>query len=473
MLAALALLAHPAAAQQPARSTETQIPLDPERGVLEVTPELRRELGLFQDVPGFQIARLFRQDDGTLVLEVSRVEDGRHVRERERVDEARLAVIRTELGDRLAARGQTRAVDRSGRAGLVLAESIMGLGLYGPAVPIGFDIDSSRGQVAAYLLTAGLSFYVPYALTRGASVSVAERNAAVWGATRGAVHGVLLGALLEGDPDPDDFDDDDRARWLAAMGTSIAETVIAYQVVGAAAQSEGEVAFWGAVGDFGIPYGFGLAYLSGLSEKEECFGDVCTIEDFGSKAGYAATLSVALAAPLLAHWSGAGVNYTLGDARALRSFGLLGAQVVLPIAWAVLDEDDEDDPDKVLIGSLVAGSVAGLWLGNRELRQRSLSGGDGALVLAGHLAGGLGALGLTYLLDSDDSSDNEVLYMTTSAVGSLAGSLLTLKAVSSRAPRAASVGSLSVEVNPGAALLPLFARGRARELRAPFLTLRF
>jgi hypothetical protein len=474
VLAALALLAHPAAAQQPARTTETQVPLDPERGVLEVTPELRRELGLFEDVPGFQIARLFRQDDGTLVLEVARVEDGRLVRDRERVNEGRLAEIRTLLGERLAARGQTQAVDRSGRSGLVLAESIMGLGVYGPSIPIGFDIDSSRGQVAAYLLTAGLSFYLPYALTRGASVSVAERNAAVWGATRGAAHGVMLGALLEGDPDPNDFDDDERARWLGATATSIVETVIAYQTVDAAQQSEGEVAFWGAVGDFGIPYGLGLAYVTGIAEHMDCRGDQCFVEDFGSKGGYAAALGVALAAPLVAHWSGAGVNYTIGDARALRSFGLLGAQVVLPIAWVVLDADDEgDDPDKDLIASLLVGSAAGLWMGNRELRQRSLSGGDGALVLAGHVAGTLGALGITYLLDGDDSSDNEVLYMTASAVGGLAGSLLTLNAVSSRTSGSATVGSLSVEVNPGAALLPLFARDSARELRAPFLTLRF
>jgi hypothetical protein len=77
-------------------------------------------------------------------------------------------------------------------------------------------------------------------------------------------------------------------------------------------------------------------------------------------------------------------------------------------------------------------------------------------------------------MDSDDSSDSdELLYLTTSAVGSLAGSLLTLRAVSSRAPRTATVGSLTVEVNPGAALLPLIARNSEREVRAPFLTLRF
>ena len=66
-LAILALLLAPPLAAQVVR--EVQVPLDPERGVVEVTPDLRRELGLFPEVAGFESARLFRQDDGALILE--------------------------------------------------------------------------------------------------------------------------------------------------------------------------------------------------------------------------------------------------------------------------------------------------------------------------------------------------------------------------------------------------------------------
>ena len=76
----LGSLCRSSAAAQTTR--ETQVPIDPERGVVEVGPDLRRELGLFGDVAGFQIARLFRQDDGTLVLEISRLADGTLVRDR-------------------------------------------------------------------------------------------------------------------------------------------------------------------------------------------------------------------------------------------------------------------------------------------------------------------------------------------------------------------------------------------------------
>src|SRR5688500_20167427 len=165
------LLLAPALGAQQVR--EVQVPLDPERGVTEVGPDLRRELGLFPGVDGFQSARLFRQDDGTLILEISRVEGGTLVRERQRLGDQQIAAFRADLGERFAAQGRTRAVDRSGRSGLVLMETVLGIGLYGWAVPVGFDVDSDRGAVASYLLTAGLSFYLPYRITRDASVSIA------------------------------------------------------------------------------------------------------------------------------------------------------------------------------------------------------------------------------------------------------------------------------------------------------------
>lgn len=462
---------------------EVQVPLDPDRAVVEVGQELRRELGLYADIPGFQAARLFRQDDGTLVLDISRLEGGSLVRERQRLTEPMLAAFRADLAERLASQGRTRAVDRSGRTGLVLAESLLGLGLYGWAVPSGFDIDSNRGQVAAYLLTAGLSFYLPYRITRNASVSGAERNAAVWGATRGIAHGLTLAEVLTGPDGPYDPSDpfagqnDDRVRALSMLGISVAETVISYQTVGGTDASDGEVAFWGAAGDFGIPLGYGLAYLAGLFDEGDvvCEFGGCYEEGLtGTRGGHATALAVALASPVLAHLSGEGTRYTIGDARALRSFGLLGAQVALVPAWAAFEGNDEE-LDKPMVASMLAGSAAALWLGNRALARRSLSGGNGALVLAGHVAGGLGALGVTYLLDGGAGAD-PLVYLTTSALGSVAGSLLTLHAVSrgSGGEGGGDPAGARFEWAPEGALLPLFGgRGAARPLAAPLLTIRF
>ena len=465
---------------------EVQVPLDPERGVTEIGVDLRRELGLFPDAQGFQSARLFRQDDGTLILEISRVEAGTLVRDRQRMADEQLAALRADLGTRFAAQGRTRAVDRSGRSGLVLTETILGVGLYGWAVPTGFDIDSSRGAVASYLMTAGLSFYLPYRITRNASVSVAERNAAIWGATRGAVHGVVLAELINGhDDDPfdptDPYDPDeseDRVRALATIGGSVLETVLAYQTVDAWDTDEGEVGFWGAVGDFGIPFGFGLAYLGGLYDEDAqvCDPGGCYDDEHFRRAGYAAALGASVASPIFAHNTGEGARYTLGDSRALRSFGLLGAQVAFVPAWAAFNSDVEgdDELDKPTVAALLAGSAAGLWIGNRMLASRSLSGGEGALVLAGHVAGALGALGLTYLVADDDA--DALLYITTSAVGSAVGSLLTLGAVS-RGLRESPGGEAGaqLELTPLGALLPALGGSRRGTVpvRAPLLSVRF
>ena len=379
-LAFLLLWCGPAIGQQPTR--EAQIPLDPERGVLEIGAALRSQLGLFPDQEGFQTARLFRQDDGSLVLEVSRIEQGTLVRERRRWTDAELATFRSDLAGRFAAQGQTGAVDREGRSGLVLTETLLGLGLYGWAVPVGFHIDSPRGAVAAYLLTAGLSFYLPYRITRNASVSVAERNAAVWGATRGIVHGALVGNLLNGPDDPSE-----STTALSVLGMSLAESVLGYQIAQGLGASEGEVAFWSAGGDFGIPFGFGLAYLAGLFDEnvQRCEFDLCVVDEYvGTRAGYGTTLAMAMASPWLVRLSGQGRYYTVGDARALRSMGVLGAQVVLPLAWAAFRQGGRSS-DKPLVAAVLAGSAAGMWLGNNALRERSLSGGDGFLVLAGAL----------------------------------------------------------------------------------------
>ncbi len=145
----------------------------------------------------------------------------------------------------------------------MLVETILGLGFYGWAVPVGFDIDSDRGAVAAYLLTAGASFYLPYRITRNTSVTVP------------------------------------------------------------------------------------------------------------------------------------------------------GGQLLLPVAWALFEDEEADDDEKPIVASVLAGAAAGLHFGNRTLRERSLSGGDGLLVMAGHVAGGLGTLGVTYLLDGGEPED-ELLYLTTS-----------------------------------------------------------
>jgi hypothetical protein len=107
-------------------------------------------------------------------------------------------------------------------------------------------------------------------------------------------------------------------------------------------------------------------------------------------------------------------------------------------------------------------------------------------VLAGHVAGGLAALGITYLVDSSSSGDAPI-YLATSAAGAAIGSILTFQAVKGNSPPSGVRGSTTSQprglwaakltLHPEAALASFMRTGRnaARE-RPPLpslLTLRF
>lgn len=435
LLLALAwLLAAPpgAATQEPTR--ETQLPLDTLNSVWEVDTDLRRQLGLFPEVEGFQVARLFVTQTGGYVLEISLQRDGRLVRERRVLSPTELADLRGRIAVAMADRGMTRPAVRDGRAGLVLGQTALALGFYGWALPAVLDIDSTRGAVATYLLTAGTGFYLPYRITRSIPVTEAHRDAVFWGGTRGILYGALLGdALTLGDDDEatfEDHDEDERVIVGLGMAMSVAGSMLGYQAVDAADADRGNVALWSTIGDLSLAYGFGLSTAAGLYDGEmHCEGDFCVEDDVESTAvGHLGTLAVGAGGLWFAEWLADRESYTLGDARALRSFAVLGAQAALPLAWAAFE--DSGDGHRPFAASLVAGSAATLWWGNRALRRTSLTGGEGLLVQAGHLAGGLIATGLTYLVVDDDGGDQELVYMSTSAAGSILGSLLTFGAVS-------------------------------------------
>jgi hypothetical protein len=415
---------------------EVQVPLDPGLGILEMDAGLRRELALFPEVPDFVAARLFQGADGELVLEVSYRAEGRLARSRRPLGEDELAAFRAELRARLEASGRTRVVSRDGRAGLIVGQTVVGLGWHGWAVPTALGIDSDRGAVATYLLTAGASFLVPWLVTERVPVSVAERDASFWGATRGIAYGALLGDLIVGDGDAADGgggrgQDDPRTQLALGSVVSLLGSILGYQAVERFDADPGRVALWSAAGDFGLGGAFLASWALGLYDDDlDCELDFCTNDGFeGSSAGHAVTLGLGAASLWGAKLWSEREDYTVGDARALRSFGFLGAQSLLPLSVQLADGTQGDAGDRLVAASALAGAAAGLWLGNRTLRRTSLTGGEGLLVLAGHLAGGLGALGLTYLLDAGGDADAPV-YLGTSAAGSVLGSLLTFRAVS-------------------------------------------
>jgi hypothetical protein len=506
LLAAGALAAGTAAAPLSAQQVEreVQVPLDPERGIVEVDLRLREELGLFPEVQGFDSARLFRGAAGQLVLEITSFDQGALVRERRRLTDGQLAELRADIQQRLAAAGRERVVDRSGRAGLILGQTVVGLAYHGWVVPVALDVDSDRGAVASYLLTSGASFLLPYLITRNVAVSVPQRDALFWGATRGILYGLALGYVVApDDAQIDDFGDgdnqDERVRLALGSAGSVAGSLLGFHGARYFGADDGTVAHGSAVADFGLAAALGTSYALGLFDQEEVvecpLGGPCVVHREGSnRDGWALTLGLGLVSLGGAKLWADAEDYTVGDARALRSFGLLGAQALLPVVEGLVEtEDAGDEAEQAIAASAVAGAAVGLFVGNRVLRRTSLSGGDGLLVLAGHVAGGLAALGLTYLLDDSEDIDDTV-YLATSAAGSAIGSLLTFRAVrgggpdasgdaSRRPARGSRLAAAEVTITPQGALPALLgARVRrdggaaataARLVGAPVLTIRF
>jgi hypothetical protein len=338
--------------------------------------------------------------------------------------------------------------------------------------------------VAAYLITAASSFYLPYRLTRDRSVTDAHRSMSLWGATRGALFGGALGFAITDRGGPPEFGEDEDADWQVRLGAatvgSVAGGVLGFKAVDWTGIGQGTADLRETLSDFSTAAGFGLSYVLGLYDDEETRdieGGIVHEDPDLLPANFLA-LAVAGAGIAGSQWAGRDGRYTSGDVHVLRSFGLMGAQALLPVANLV-DEDGE----KTHVAAAFLGAAPGLFFGDRTLRSQNFSSGDGLLVAAGHLAGGLLGAGLTYLVDPDTERD-ELIYLAAAAAGSAAGLLFTYRALADRGgasgtalrPGNASGASRGAEVsvNP-LGLLPLLTRssGGSSSVRSSVVSIRW
>ncbi|TVR66015.1 MAG: hypothetical protein EA422_02785 [Gemmatimonadales bacterium] len=417
---------------------ERQTLLLPEAGILEITPTLRARAGLFPDLRDFQGARLFQGEDGALVVEVAWLEEGRLVRQRRPLSEAELAALRRTLAESLARAGAAAVDTQDGRGGLVLGHTLLGVAYHGWAVPVALDVSSAQGAVAAYLLTAGTTFYLPYRLTRHRTVTDTHRNLSLYGGSRGIVSGLFAGDLVGGDRE--DGRGSGRARLAGGVVGGAAGGTLGFMAVDRWNPELGDAELWAALGDAGLLVGAATAYLAG-PYKEETF----TRRDNGfeftdtrirsRRVGHALTLAGQGAGLAAGAWLGGRRSYSTGDVSALRSATIAGVQTGASAArLAGVDEWGD-----AVVGAMLAGGLGGLVAGDRWMGPRGLSTGEGLLVNAAHLAGTATAAGLTYLL-VDEIDGNETLLLSASTVGGILGAGLVWRAVVDGAPR--RVGSL-------------------------------
>lgn len=407
---------------------ETQVPIDAEGRIIELTAEQDQRARVFTDVRDFVLARLFLRDDSTYVLEIESRVDGRLSRTR-RMLAADEAVALRELVSREVRRNAPElALNQEGRSALVTGTTTLSLVFYGWTVPAALQFEDA-GAVGTYFLIGGGGFLIPYLATRESNVTNAMASLALHGGARGILDGFLLTWLIEGNSDVD-------TRTFTALGTavSVGEMIAGYHIARVNELSSGHAAVLGTTGAFGA--GMGLAaygMFDGSSDSPA--GPLLGLG--GSALGY-----------IVGNAMARNQEYTAGDAAVLTSAGLLGAFV--PVLFEAAFEIDDG---RVIYGSLIAGGAAGLWLGHEAVRGRNFSTSQGNYIGLATTGGALMGLGLGVMLDQDDGK----LPAIGLALGGVAGFALMYCSFEDLARTTPGLGGIDLSISPvglAAALMP-------------------
>ena len=405
---------------------EIQVPMDSEGKTMVIDSRLEERLKLFGDHDDFQRAWLFKLSDSLYVLEVFRKSENAIVKSRLRFTEDGVSEFRTRVSSRLLAMDPAYSLDRSGRNTFVAGELALSLGFYGWAIPAAANVEDGRLAVGLYMLTSGLGFYIPYELTRNASISDGAATLSLYGASRGVIYGIALAEMMKDDPSY-------RGRTTSAILSSIAGSIIGYRVASRTHMTSGTSEVISVGGDLGIGIGLGSAYLADLIDDHPRGAGACVLA--GSGLG-------CLAGAFLASEE----NYTRGDAYVLSGATVLGAYV--PLLFADLADPDNDD---AYISVSMLGGTAGFLAGHFLVHDREFGTGEGNLIRLGELAGGLIGLGCAYLFSSDED-DNTRLYLSTSAIGAAAGFGLLYNSYTNKA-RSVAESDWSVHFRPEALMM--------------------
>ena len=438
---------------------EIVLPFDAEGHIDRIDVELLQRLE--RDDPGigaaigagapgetFVDAHLLHAADSTYVLDtlVRRGGDLVHRRRGLNKPEADALVQRVQAALSIS---NPRGLTQDYRTMLVVGSSILGLAFYSWALPVSSDTDGKEA-VAAGMFAVAASFFGPYLATRGTQVSAGEANLALYGGTRGIPHGLLayhgfrsrddyVTVDLDGNPITYEDEGNSDDELAAAITGSVLEGVGGFFWARGANMSGAKSHVVSVGGDIGLLWGLGYAEL--FDGDDDLFDfqtnrPLCISGLAGSGLGMALGSFTASRRP-----------HTWGDVEVVRMSNFVGAATGIAIADLMSDEDDP-----ILIGSL-AGSAAGLVLGDRFVRGVDLSAAQSILVDTGTLAGAALGMGIAYLVS--DSSDESEGYTSAAALGAIGGGGATLLAMRRAAVKGDSRGgNLQIEFSPFALVAP-------------------
>lgn len=309
--------------------------------------------------------------------------------------------------------------DDAARVTLLVSTTLLGLALWGPAVPGALGLlsgDNGRAAIGLYMLSAGGAFAIPYLATRD-GVRWGETNLTFWGATRGAYLGFLLASTIGGDGIGQ------RATWASAGLGGAAGALVGFQVARRNELSPGRARLIALGGDVGTLWGFGVGHLANLDQHDRA----APLQNPDAQArGMAAAgvVGLGLGVAAAAAWAPRRA-YGWGDGEGLRTLAFVGAFAAGSVARVA---GADDDHSRWIVGAAMAGSAAGLVTGDRLLRTRKLSAGAAIAVEVATVAAGLVGAGLALIATDTGRSDRPIL--AAAAAGSLAGFALTYPVLS-------------------------------------------
>lgn len=402
-----------ALAAAPVGAAETQVPLDRAGRVQRVDASLARRIRMFTDRPQFQEARLFLLADSTYVLEISSSGTAGAGLSRERIPllQAGVDSLRDVVTNGMATHKAPAKLDASGRPLFTAATTGMCLGFYGWAVPYVFEPNAtSEVTTGTYLLTASAGTFIPLFVTRNRPVTMGTALMSWYGMSRGTIYGVLLPAAVS-----EDFTS--QTQVATALGMSIGLGIAGFEWAARSGMSEGTAATIRNGLDFGSLYGLAFANLM----------------DSDAKGHAAGTLSGAAGGLVLGSLYASRRDHTYGDAGVMSTTGWVGAYSGLALVQAF---HADEYLKSSTVGSLV-GATASLWLGDRLVRDKDFSFGQSVIVGLSALGGGLFGLGIASIASNGDV-DQQPLFWSLSAVGSISGCTLGYVGSARSARRAAA-----------------------------------
>ncbi len=426
-----------------AQKVETEILKEP--FLKEIDTTLNKKLGLFAPVLHFKKAILFQKADSSYVLELYYEQNGQQFTIQKPMSSQELAQWRFKLRSKLRLTKKEKPLDQSGRPKLLIASTLMSLGYYGWIVPVAFDVKQNKPFVALYMFTGSAGFIIPYYLTKKIEVTQASASMAIYGLTRGVVHGFFVGHLLNENAS---F----RFSSTSSLLTSITEGTLGYWYATKKHLKTGTVETMAVGGDVGFYLGIQVAQMLNILIDKPREGSSSFL--LGSAFGLVG-----------AKWLTNQYYYSRGDARVLEALALLGAFT----PYAITDLANIKN-DRIISAATATGTLLGMAYAHNLLKNKDFSYNHGLFIELGEIAGGLLATGLAYLL-TPNNMDRSKVFLTAGSVGAWSGFLLMYHSFARSATKLNAKWSLNLNFFP-AGLLGFSSKHDRRTLAIPIMSAR-